>query len=193
MSDVPSVTWWLQRLKAGQRDAATEKLWQAYFTRLVRLAQARLHHAPRRAADAEDVALSVFASFVRAVEAGRFPRLDDRHDLWQVLLVLTVRKTARLVREQAAVRRGGRVQVLPALEGIDPESDEPDPAEAAAMAEECGRLLGMLDNPELRRLAVWKLEGYSNEEIADQLGKAVGTVERKLRLIRQIWHDEAGA
>jgi len=196
MAGVSSVTIWLERLKGGQHDEAARKLWEVYFSRLVRLAQARLGRAARRAADAEDVALSAFASFVRAVDAGRFPRLDDRDDLWQVLLMLTARKAGKLVRHETAERRGGgRVRVLSDMEaegaaGVETAADEPDPAEAAAMAEECSRLLEMLGDPGLRQVAVWKLEGYRNEEIAGKLGRSVGTVERKLQLIRRIWQDD---
>jgi DNA-directed RNA polymerase specialized sigma24 family protein len=39
----------------------------------------------------------------------------------------------------------------------------------------------------LRAVAVWKMEGYSNEEIATKMNRAVGTVERKLKLIRETW------
>ena len=51
------------------------------------------------------------------------------------------------------------------------------------------RLLNLLDDDELRRIAVCKLEGWSNYEIAQHLGCAVFTVERRLRLIRAIWKD----
>jgi len=201
MSGEQSVTVWLARLKTGQHDAATEKLWQLYFSRLVRLAHARLGGMPRREPDAEDVALSAFASFVQAVDAGRFPRLDDRDDLWQVLLMLTSRKAAKLVRRETSAKRdSGQVQVLSALQGEGSQggdraqlpSGEPDPADAAAMAEECSRLLEMLGEPELRQVAVAKLEGYSNIEVAAQLGCSERTVERKLELIRQIWVEEGG-
>jgi hypothetical protein len=52
------------------------------------LARARLRNTPRRIADEEDVAPSAFDSFCRAARAGRFPRLDDRHDLWQILVLI---------------------------------------------------------------------------------------------------------
>jgi DNA-binding CsgD family transcriptional regulator len=42
----------------------------------------------------------------------------------------------------------------------------------------------------LRDVAVWKMEGYTNEEIAGQLGRSVPTVERKLASIRKIWERE---
>jgi DNA-directed RNA polymerase specialized sigma24 family protein len=37
---------------------------------------------------------------------------------------------------------------------------------------------------------LWKLEGYTNQEIAGKLGCALRTVERTLRLIRRIWNQE---
>ena len=99
MSERGSVTIWLGRLKAGeQRDEAAAHLWGRYFGQLVARARERLR-ARVRVADGEDVALSAFDSFVRAAEAGRFPRLDDRDDLWQVLLLLTARKAADAARD----------------------------------------------------------------------------------------------
>jgi DNA-directed RNA polymerase specialized sigma24 family protein len=42
----------------------------------------------------------------------------------------------------------------------------------------------------LQAIAVWKMEGYVVGEIAARLGCALSTVERRLRLIRQIWESE---
>ena len=70
------------------------------------------------------------------------------------------------------------------------EGPEPTPAFAAQVAEECRRLLERLDSPELRAVALRKVEGYGNEEIAAQLGCGLRTVERRLRLIRGIWEQE---
>jgi DNA-directed RNA polymerase specialized sigma24 family protein len=67
---------------------------------------------------------------------------------------------------------------------------EPTPAFAAQLAEECRRLLERLDSPDLRRVALLKVEGYDNEEIAAQLGCGLRTVERRLRLIRTTWQQE---
>ena len=67
---------------------------------------------------------------------------------------------------------------------------EPTPDEAFEVAEECERLLNQLKDPILRQLALWKLEGYTNEEIAKILGCVPRTVERKLRAIRDIWEKE---
>jgi DNA-directed RNA polymerase specialized sigma24 family protein len=194
---VGSVTYWIDRLKEGDPQAV-QQLWEAYFHRLVRLARARLRAAPRRAADEEDVALSAFDSFCRGAGQGRFPRLSDRDDLWQLLVLLTARKASNLVRQELRqCRGGGRVWNASALADDAPPGEEPafanligrepDPEFAAQVAEQCRFLLARLGDSTLQAVAVWKMEGYSNEEIAVKLGRSHGTVERKLRLIRSIW------
>src|SRR5450755_4667657 len=94
-----SVTRWLGDLKAGDTDAA-QKLWERYFGALVRLAHARLRNAAHGAEDEEDAALSAFDSFCAAAAQGRFPRLDDREDLWRILVTLTQRKALNQVERQ---------------------------------------------------------------------------------------------
>ena len=64
---------------------------------------------------------------------------------------------------------------------------EPTPELAAEFAEQYARLLAKLPSQELIELAVKKMEGYTNEEIATQFGKSERTIERKLQLIRKIW------
>ena len=196
MGPAGSVTHWIDCLKAGDR-AATQKLWQQYFRRLVGLARKKLRGQTCAAADEEDVALSAFDSFCRGAEAGRFPDLEDRHDLWQLLLVITVRKASDLIRHERSQRQGsGKVRHASALVGMGLEGAEagfagrePDPAFAAQVAEQCRYLLELLDDDRLRAIAVAKMEGYTNAEIAARLGCAVPTIERRLRLTRRIWQQ----
>ena len=189
-----SVTRLIVMLKAGNR-AASQQLWEAYFARLVALARSRLRGTPGLIADEEDVALSAFESFYRRAERGQFPQLEDRDDLWQLLFVLTVRKAINLVNFQGRKSRGGgRVQSLTDLDLAGTEAifgAEPSPELAAQMTEECQRLLARLPDESLRTVALWKMEGYTNAEIAARLGCVPQTVERKLRTIRKVWSDEA--
>ena len=200
MSSEGSVTGWLSQLKGGDPDAA-QQLWQRYFARLVGLARLRLEGTPRRAADEEDVALSAFNSFCDGVQKGRFPRLDDRDDLWRLLVTLTARKAFDQVRDEHRLKRGGGAvlgQSALKAAGGDAGSEferfvgrEPTPESAALVAEECRRLLARLKTDELRTIAVWKMEGYTNDEIAAKLDCAPSTVERKLQRIRAQWEEEA--
>ena len=194
MSSFGSVTVWIEKLKLGD-DLAAQKIWQSYFERLIRLARQHLYGTARAAADEEDVVLSAFDSFFRSTREGRFPRLNDRDDLWQLLVLLTCRKTCDLVEYNARQKRGAATRSLDAgPAGSDwPAlvSAEPTPDFAAQLAEEVQHLLGRLETDELRTIALWKLEGYSNAEIAARLQRVERTVERKLWLIKKSW--ETGA
>jgi DNA-directed RNA polymerase specialized sigma24 family protein len=147
----------------------------------------------KSAADEEDVALSAFDSFCRNAQNGVFPRLDDRNDLWQVLLVLTVRKARTLARCERRLKRGaGRLVTFADLDDEDVEAalaTEPTPEVALQLAEECQQLLGCLNDDSLRRVALFKLDGHNNREIAERMGCVEKTVERKLRSIRQLWSE----
>jgi DNA-directed RNA polymerase specialized sigma24 family protein len=206
MSSPDSISDWLAGLKAGDREAV-QKLWESYFHRLVALARDRLRGLlPRRTArDEEDVALSAFASFVRAAEAGRFPRLEDRDDLWQVLMMVTARKAIDCAEHECRDKRDAwRTQPLADLGAGGAQdssvsvfswliqSREPDPQFAAEMAAECERLLGLLDDDELRRIALLKMEGWTNDQITAELDLAPATVTRRLQRIRRQWAGEIG-
>ena len=183
------VTVWLGRLQAGD-PAAARPLWDKYFHRLVGLARKRLRDAPRRAADEEDVALSAFDSFCRNAEAGRFPDLADRDGLWRLLATFTFRKATRHLRDAARKKRGGTADQTAGAEQVF--GREPDPGLAAEVADECGRLLAALGDPELERVALLRMDGHSVEEVAAAVGCAPRSVKRKLQLIRTIWEREAG-
>ncbi len=189
-----SVTHWIGELKHGNREAA-QHLWEKYFYRLVQLAGHKLRGRPLRAADQEDVALSAVQSVFRGIETGRYPDLGDRDDLWRLLMVITAHKALHLVRDEGRQKRGGNRTVLAQADVCEGEeaaieqilSREPTPELAVELAEQCQRLLDDLPDDDLRRVAIRKMEGYSNEDIAAELQCVTRTVERKLHLIRSIW------
>jgi DNA-directed RNA polymerase specialized sigma24 family protein len=188
-----SVSHWIAQLRQGD-DRAAQALWERYFRRLVGLARQKLHSGRRRAADEEDAALSAFDSFCRGVRLGRFPRLADRDDLWGLLVLITARKAMdQAQHEQRQKRGGGRVSGESGLGPLEQvATPEPDPAFAAELAEEYRRLLDLLGDDQLRTIAIRKMEGWTNAEIAAELGCADATIERRLRLIRDLWEDRQG-
>src|SRR5262245_3964011 len=190
MSSEGSVTRWITSLKAGDA-AAAQPLWERYHRRLVALARTKLRSARRRAADEEDVVQNAFHSFFRGVAAGRFPRLDDRDNLWRLLVVITARKALDQLAHEQSKRRGGGTLRGESRIGIggtgwdgdglaEIVGDEPTPEFAAQVAEQAERLLDLLGDESLRRVAVGKMEGLTNDEIAARLGCSRRTVARKL-------------
>ena len=132
------------------------------------------------------------------MEGGRFPDLNDRDDLWNLLVTITVHKVIHLVRYEDRKKRGGGRKCVVA-DAANSSADllqqlvdaEPTPEVAVQVAEEAERLLDSLPSKELVELALLKMEGYTNEEIAKRWQKAERTVERKLNLIRKIWAKDA--
>ena len=182
-----SVTTWIGELRQGNT-AAAQQLWERYYARLLDFARGKLRATPRRAADEEDVALSAFHSFCQT--AARFPRLNNRDDLWQILIMLTARKAAHERRRQQAQKRGGDKNSPGGEQELDGIiGTEPTPEFAAMIAEEFEVLLNRLPDEGLRQLARLRLEDYSNAEIAAQLQCSERTVERRLAVIRAVWEE----
>jgi RNA polymerase sigma factor (sigma-70 family) len=190
----------IERLKTGD-EAATQKLWNRYFERLVRFARKHLRQSPRRAADEEDVALSAFKSVCIGARAGRFPQLSDSDNLWRLLVVITSRKAVDQIKHERRLRRGGgRVVGESGLRDAGSSTDvrgfdaiisqQPTPQFAAEVAEQYTRLLDQLGDQKLRDIAMLKLENFTNEEIAARLGCGLRTVARRLVEIRKTWEGE---
>ena len=199
-----SVTAWIGDLKDGH-DSAQQKIWERYFERLVRVASRQLGSAPRRIADEEDVAVSVFDTLCKGAEAGRFDKLQDRDDLWKLLTAIAGMKAVDQIRRQTAQKRGGenvRGESIVAgagssqIGGFDQfVHAEPTPEFLAVMDEQQQAMFRALPDESQRNVARLRFEGFANEEIAKQLGMSLRSVERKLKVIREIWTamiDESG-
>lgn len=183
-----SVTDWLSAFREGNRDAA-QLLWARYYERMVRVAQNRLSSEAERMSDGEDVALSAFNAFCAGLESGRFPDIRDRNALWRLLLTITARKAISHHRRATGHKRLPRGQSLvsgeAALEAV--LAREPTPEFCAQAADELQYLLRILDDGQLRQIAILRMEGYSVAEIAEAQCCSPSTIERKLRMVRHQW------
>jgi len=194
---VNSVTHLLDVLRTDG-NPAVEQLWNRYFNRLVALANDQLGAQPRRLADEEDIALSVFDTLVRGAAHGKFPLLHDRSDLWCLLIILTRQKVVDLRRFETRKKRGqgllhsmarlgynaeqGRMMTLDDLIG-----EEPSPEYILLLNDQYQCAIERLHDEALARIAKETLEGYTTTEIAERLNISPRTVQRKLTLIRNKW------
>lgn len=195
-----SVSKWIADLKEGESDA-TQRLWERYAMQLVDLARRRLKDSPKRIADEEDLALSVFHSLCRGAAAGRFQNVRNRDDLWWLLLAITKQKVVDHIRRETAQKRGsGRIHSESGLNDSSDDShgfaldrlvgEDPTPEFVVMLDEQHQRLLGLLRDDHLRRIAVSRIEGFTVPEIAADFRVTTRTIERKLQLIRNAWSKE---
>src|SRR5262249_43683710 len=152
-------------------------------------------HRRRVVSDEYDVVSRAFERFLRGVREGRFPRLDDRNDLWAVLFTLTARVASRQAEEALRLKHGGgKVRGDSALrdrdgEPIEMPGDDPRPDEEVILRDGLDHLLEALGDDELRRIALARLEGRTLPEIAELIGRSTMTVVRRCALIRKIWEQ----
>ena len=198
-----SVTLMIHQLRSEDpqlRDEAARVVYQRYVEDLLALARRHLSLRVRTRVDEEDVLQSVYDSVCRRQLRGEFD-LFGRDDLWRLLVTITLRKAQNAARWHTREKRDVRKEAAqPGPTGSkDPSPLErqpvasPSPDEAVALAEEFQYRLEMLSDPPLRQIALRKLEGFSNREIAAELGCAERSVERKLALIRKIWQQVPAA
>jgi DNA-directed RNA polymerase specialized sigma24 family protein len=195
-----SITQHIRDLDLEEPSKAQEALWHHYFRRLVALAKHKLGETPRRVSDEEDVAAAALASFFKDQKEGKFPQLRDRNDLWPLLARMTANKAVDQQRQELAQKRGSAKvrgdSIRAKADGSEMDwpvhliNEELQPDYLVMMSEECDRLLAILGDDELRLIARRRLEGFKNNEIAQELGVIDRTVERRVRLIRSIWEDD---
>ena len=66
---------------------------------------------------------------------------------------------------------------------------DPSPEFITEIVDQLEKLVDEFDDPQLKRIAHLKLEGYTNEEIAEELSTSTRTVIRKLKRIRKEWEE----
>ncbi len=187
-----SITQWLNQARDGD-DYARQQLWVRYYERLIRLARNRLAAGNRRVSDEEDVVAQAFNAFFRALDSGKLEQLGDRDGIWRLLVVITENKANDLYRNQNRQKRGGG-QIRGHSAFIDAAGDgdrfneipDPSPEFTEAFGLAVNEMLNSL-KPELQQVALRKMQGYTNKELAQELGCLEESVRRKVLLIRSNW------
>lgn len=191
-----SVSELIQKIQAGNSFAEKE-VWVRFIDRLIEAARKHLRFMPRRAVDEEDVALVAFDAFLRGAREGRFKQLESRDDLWAVLAMLAERTSISVLRRDFADKRGGgqvrgesvfdKILCESSMEAGLHQFQDPAPHAVEVFTIEVRELLDQLGDEMLKRVALLRLEGFSNAEIAQKQGISLRAVERKLQLIRARW------
>ena len=199
MSSIGSLTLCIQDLRSPdcrQRDEAARVIWERFSSRLQNLVRRHLDNRIRRREDENDILQSMYSSFCKGQFEGKTPPAS-REELWKLLVRITMCKVVNTAhRHMAAVRDVRRETVAGRDRGAGGESkfpqwmlehvegSKPSHEEKVIVLEEIDRLLQGL-KPELRQIVLWKLDGFTNAEIACSIGRTVRCVELKMQLIRK--------
>lgn len=199
-SDDEPVSVWIEQLSNANQEAA-QRVWEHFCQKLLAFARKRIESSTRRVYDEEDAAISAFRSLCHGIESQRFPEVTDRDNLWALLVIITGRKILNRHRYEHQQRRniaktipdsvlrdaGSSDKFASDIAGL--RSKEPTPEFSAEVADTSEFLLSLLPEPDLRQIVVLKLEGHTNEEVADAMSVTRRTVQRKLERIRRCWLD----
>jgi RNA polymerase sigma factor (sigma-70 family) len=166
-------------------DAPTGATFERCRRRLIGLARAHLGDRIRTKVDPEDVVQSAYKSLlVRYRET--VAASEDWEGLWSLLTLITIRKCADRVRYHHAECRDLHREAAACSDSQGASSGwhaldrEPSPDEALLLAETIAELLSGLSEGE-QKIVELTLQGYSTQEISEQLGRA----ERSVRRIRE--------
>jgi eukaryotic-like serine/threonine-protein kinase len=192
MNTIGSLTLCIQNLRSPDvqaRDEAARVIWERFAARLQALARRHLDNRIRRREDEQDILQSMYASFCIGQREGNASPAS-REELWRLLVRITLCKVVNTAKRNFAVRRDVRREHSPSptlfplwmLDHVD--RAQVDPAERLIVLEELDRLLQELPE-KLRQIVVWKVEGFTNAEIAHHLKCTVRSIELKMQLTRK--------
>ena len=121
---------------------------------------------------------------------GAYPELNTRDDLWRLLVTIT--RTHAWKQGRFLTRKRRHMQHLHQLDRVvlrEMANDRILPEVTAIMSDTLTALLKTLDqsDPELGDIARGRLEGLSNAELAEKHNRSQRTIERRIRLIQEIW------
>ncbi|HSQ58783.1 MAG TPA: sigma-70 family RNA polymerase sigma factor [Gemmata sp.] len=178
------------RLRSGE-DAAAREVFVRFAVRLAGLARRHLDARLAVKCDPEDVVQSAYKSFfIRQRDGGLDVGTWD--GLWGLLTMITLRKCADraayyraekrdVAREAAAM---GSTDSAPALVELALDR-EPQPDEAATLAETVEGLFRTIDDADERAILELSLQGHTAAEISEKLGRAERSVRRLREHIRK--------
>jgi RNA polymerase sigma factor (sigma-70 family) len=194
-----SVTRCIQQLKAGDLDAF-EKIWQHYFEELLEVARGVMRQRKRWSiVDEDDIVQNALLSVCRGFPKNKsYDNVNSRESLWPILVAITKFKVADNFRRENAAKRGaGRVLGEGNLERNAESTrvglaqlvadDAPKPQDIVEMSEQLAHLMALLPRDDLKQIARLHLEGWKNNEVAEELQISTRSVERKLALVRDAW------
>lgn len=184
----------IARCRRGDQEASRE-LFDAYVERLIPLAKRRISQRLASRLDPEDIVQSVFRTFFLRLKKDKFS-IADQDDLFRLLVRITVHKTLRQVAHHKAAKRDPGQETPKAIDQSDHMlqvlATDPTPEATVTFLDQLEHFMNLL--PEIdRKILELRMQNFSSEEIAKQLGTYDRKVRRVLERIRELAEKEGFA
>jgi len=181
----------VERCRTGSESAAAE-LFNRYVSRLLGVARKRIGERMNSRLDPEDVVQSVFRTFFTRLKSDQF-EITDEDDLSKLLVRITLHKTLRQIAYHRAARRDPNHEApqgeLSQQDILQVMTKEPTPATVVTFIDQLDHFLGRLSKEEQQILTL-RLQGYSTEEIAQQINSYDRKVRRVLERVKALVQKE---
>jgi RNA polymerase sigma factor (sigma-70 family) len=179
-----------------QSEAAIAEAYSQYFEGVLELFRRRLTANIRRRADSNDLAQSAWISFVKYVRKDR-QLLDGRKNLWPLIAHIALCKYADALEKARSAKRDitretSLETILSKNPGIAEFAHGPSVSEEVVAADLIEALSARLGDDRQRRILGLQLEGYTVEEIADDVQLSQSTIKRVLKKVRDLHLEVTG-
>ena len=178
---------------AQQGDSIAEAtVHREFVDKLVRVASKKISSRFKAKIAPEEVVQSVFASFFHRHRNHEF-QFDSWNDLWALLLRITVCKCSDRIAEFRTLKRDVVREVADRGEdGLEPttllRSNGPTAEEIAIFEDVLDQLFDRL-NEKQQRVVSMRLQGMSNLEISEMIGRTERSVYRIHKQIQKIFSE----
>ena len=185
----------------GIGEEGAQAIWESYLPKLMRVIESKLRNSSKRIIDSDDIAQNAMLSLFRGLKEHKFDSLENRDELWALLIIITARKVTRERRREMAEKRGrgttrgesafivaGRIDDCYGINQVLDENQMPESASRVLKTYE--ELLPQISDQKTRNTAMLRMEGYTNPEIAEKMKCSVVRVEQRISKIRKVWKRE---
>lgn len=171
MTDTSSLADWIEAVQNGVENSL-RMLWDRFDRRFIERAYSWLQQITIQTREFPEYrSLPPIDSLFAATRGQTLPKQRGENEFWRILAIVAHQQHADEL--LAANEAGDRIQVF-----------------AALMGPECLRMINLLADSELEAMVLWRLEGMTNDVIATKLSYTRRTVQRMMKLVREIWEYE---
>ena len=201
MSQSSTTSRYLDGLRQGDNQAF-QRICDRYYDQLSQIAERKLGGRTRRVVDEFAIANEVLHEFLRRTERGDFAEVTNHDELLPLLIRLTHDRVVDEIRRFCAQKRGGGQtrgdSVMESPSKIGEMNGHhhfrglvETPSTRQILADELDAIMKRLPDEKMQAILMLRSEGYTEEEMAEELDVSVATIQRKRRRIKDLLRNLA--